>query len=140
MLTKEQATELLMSTMPGDIQSIVKALNTAGYDVFLVGGSVRDSFFGQTPKDFDLCTNALPDQVMEVLSNVNIPCEPRGVEFGVIVAKGSHGAEYEIATFRADVYRNHNIESFIQYIRETKPLNYEERINLLLKTSNSKNI
>lgn len=103
MLTKEQATELLMATMPGDIQSISKALNTAGYDCFLVGGCVRDSFFGQTPKDFDLCTNALPDQVMEVLANVNIPCEPRGVEFGVIVAKGLHGVEYEIATFRADI-------------------------------------
>lgn len=102
-LNKEEARELLISTLPKDISIISIALNDAGFDCFLVGGSVRDAFFGKAPKDFDLCTNALPEQVIETLNVAKIPCEPRGVEFGIVVAKGINGDEYEIATFRSDI-------------------------------------
>lgn len=42
---------------------VIKQLNEAGYQAYLVGGGVRDLLLGNTPKDFDVATNATPEQV-----------------------------------------------------------------------------
>ena len=45
---------------------VVRRLNNQGYQAYLVGGSVRDLILGHRPKDFDVATNARPDQVREL--------------------------------------------------------------------------
>jgi tRNA nucleotidyltransferase/poly(A) polymerase len=61
----------------------------------------------------------------------------QGKAFGVVVVYTKDQPEgMEIATFRSDRYGNCNIEDFILYIKEKKPDNYEERLDLLLKMSN----
>lgn len=78
---------------------IVEALSD--FDVYIVGGSVRDAIMGVESKDIDLVTNALPDEVLDCLSKCGIESIPRGVSFGVVVARMGN-VEYEIASFRKD--------------------------------------
>lgn len=71
-------------------------LKEAGYQGFLVGGAVRDLLLGITPKDFDVATNALPDEVRRLFRN----CRLIGRRFRL--AHVHFGQEIiEVATFRA---------------------------------------
>jgi len=100
-LSKNQAQDLLLANMPNDIKVLSRLFFQFGFELYLVGGAVRDSFLNIVPKDFDVCTNALPEQVIELLESVNVSCQLQGESFGVVVAKMSE--DIEIATFRSDV-------------------------------------
>ncbi len=50
--------------VPEEVSRITKTLETAGFEAFLVGGSVRDLLIGRTPKDWDVTTNATPEQII----------------------------------------------------------------------------
>lgn len=52
------------STIPAEIVSVIEILEKAGYQAYLVGGCVRDLFLGRTPKDWDITTNATPEQII----------------------------------------------------------------------------
>lgn len=74
---------------------VLYRLKNAGYQAYLVGGGVRDLLLGREPKDFDVATNALPEQVKEVFRN----CRLIGRRFRL--AHVHFGAEVvEVATFR----------------------------------------
>src|ERR1700754_3993733 len=51
---------------------VLYRLKDAGYQAFLVGGSVRDLLLGLQPKDFDIATNALPDEVRSLFRNCRL--------------------------------------------------------------------
>ena len=51
---------------PDYVQAVLHALHDAGHEAYVVGGCVRDSLLGATPKDWDICTSALPEQIMAV--------------------------------------------------------------------------
>lgn len=75
---------------------VLYRLKNAGYQSFLVGGSVRDLLLGREPKDFDIATNAHPEQVRELFRN----CHLIGRRFRL--AHVRFGAEViEVSTFRA---------------------------------------
>ena len=75
---------------------VLYRLKNAGYKAFLVGGSVRDLLLGREPKDFDIATDALPEQVREMFRN----CRLIGRRFRL--AHVHFGREIvEVATFRA---------------------------------------
>ena len=75
---------------------VLYRLNKAGYQAYLVGGSVRDLLLGREPKDFDIATDALPEQVRELFRN----CRLIGRRFRL--AHVQFGQEIiEVATFRA---------------------------------------
>jgi poly(A) polymerase len=75
---------------------VLYRLKEAGYQSFLVGGAVRDLLLGQSPKDFDVATNAHPDQVKQLFRN----CRLIGRRFHL--AHVRFGQEIiEVATFRA---------------------------------------
>lgn len=74
---------------------VIHRLNEAGYKAYLVGGSVRDMLLGLKPKDFDIATNAKPEQVNAVFRN----CRLIGRRFRL--AHILFGREViEVATFR----------------------------------------
>ncbi len=52
--------------------AVVQSLKSSGYSCELVGGCVRDLLLSKTPKDFDVCTNALPDQIKKVFRRSNV--------------------------------------------------------------------
>src|SRR5579872_6383437 len=75
---------------------VLYRLNEAGFQAFLVGGCVRDLLLGRHPKDFDVATNALPDEVRSLFRN----CRLIGRRFRL--AHVYFGRELiEVATFRA---------------------------------------
>ena len=78
---------------------LLDTLHKAGYAAYVVGGCVRDSLLGLTPHDWDLCTSALPQQVMELFGAQR--CIPTGLQHGTVTVKQS-GALYEITTFRRE--------------------------------------
>lgn len=76
-------------------------LNQAGYEAYVVGGAVRDLLLGNLPKDFDLCTNASPEQISE-LDFDRTTFVDAAQAYGVSRVRVS-GVDLELATFRRDV-------------------------------------
>lgn len=76
---------------------IVRKIYKNGFTAFFAGGAVRDQLLGRTPKDYDIATNARPDQI-EALFPKTIAV---GKAFGVMVVV-EDGLEIEVATFRKD--------------------------------------
>lgn len=85
-----------MSRISGNALKVVKALQQAGFEAYLVGGCVRDLILGYEPKDFDVVTSATPEQVRVQFSN----CRLIGRRFRL--AHVRFGREIiEVATYRA---------------------------------------
>jgi poly(A) polymerase len=86
---------------------IAQTLRQHGSQAYLVGGCVRDLLLGREPKDYDVATNATPEQVMTIFPETYAV----GAQFGVVLVPvpdvardGSTGsAVVEVATFRSDV-------------------------------------
>ena len=111
-------------TMPAGARHIIEQLNNNGFEAFIVGGCVRDCLLGKMPNDWDITTNAKPEQVKSIFSHT----VDTGIEHGTvtvlvernIVAK-DHDAQmvaegkdahyayaYEVTTYRVDgVYEDH---------------------------------
>jgi len=89
--------------LPQDIININKVFKDNNFELFLVGGCVRDSYLGLTPKDWDLVTNAFPDKIIELLKDISFvkTILETGKAFGVINVV-TENDEYEIATFRTE--------------------------------------
>ncbi|MCX6992594.1 MAG: CCA tRNA nucleotidyltransferase [Kiritimatiellaeota bacterium] len=83
-------------------RSVVRRLTEAGFTALWAGGCVRDIIMGREPKDFDVATSAVPDQVEKLFPGAMTV----GKSFGVVrVRVQAH--EYEVATFRKDqAYRD----------------------------------
>ncbi len=113
------------SPSAGFSTTIVQTLRQRGYQAFLVGGCVRDLLLGREPKDYDVATNATPEQVMAifpetyavgarfgvVLVPVPEPLHERDVASNVSTENSgrrdagasTHARAVEVATFRSDV-------------------------------------
>src|SRR5450631_3622629 len=93
--------------------SIVQTLRQGGFQAYLVGGCVRDLLLGRAPKDYDVATNATPDQVMSLFPETYAV----GAQFGVVLVPapetegardglnevGAKSHAVEVATFRSDI-------------------------------------
>lgn len=83
------------------IETILKEFNShfekAGYKAYLVGGAVRDIFLHKKPHDFDVATNATPQDVMKLFRTVI----PTGFEHGTVTVH-FNGLEIEVTTFRTE--------------------------------------
>ncbi len=78
-------------------RNIVERLHQAGHGAFWVGGCVRDFLLGREPQDFDIATDARPEQVEKLFAKTI----PVGKKFGVmIVVENEH--QFQVATFRAE--------------------------------------
>ena len=88
--------------LPNDIIEVSNAYIKAGKDIFLVGGAVRDFIQGKEPKDWDLVTNALPEESKEILKGFKLSDE-QGKNFIVLRLYTKDEPEgYEIASYRKD--------------------------------------
>ena len=84
-------------TLSVPARKVLQRLDDAGYEAYLVGGGVRDALVGQRPKDFDVATNASPEQVRELFRNSRII----GRRFRLVHVLFGRDM-IEVATFRAD--------------------------------------
>lgn len=85
--------------IPHEIKDILVQLNSNGFKVYAVGGCIRDTLLGIEPKDWDICTNAIPNEVKKVFQNEKII--DTGLKHGTVTLVRNN-IPYEITTFRAD--------------------------------------
>ena len=89
---------------PESLDPIKDRFDAEGFELYLVGGAVRDTLMGRDIKDYDLASNANPDEVTAMLSDVEgARLDLTGKDFAVVRVNMPDGQEYEIATFRRDV-------------------------------------
>lgn len=93
--------------LPSNVQVVCDLLVSQNYEAFLVGGCVRDSFMGVKPKDWDVATNALPDDVSHIFEKqgFRVVAENQFGTVKVIFEKESFDSdvrEIEITTYRTD--------------------------------------
>lgn len=99
--------------LPPYVSSLISALNESGYEAYAVGGCVRDSLSGKTPKDYDITTSALPSDIKRVFEGFRTI--DTGIRFGT-VAVISDGNQVEITTYRTDgVYSNHRKPESVEF-------------------------
>ena len=85
--------------IPVQIEYMLRKLEDAGFEAYLVGGSVRDFLLGKTPSDFDITTNALPEQTIEVFGGDRVI--PTGLKHGTVTVLHD-GFASEITTYRTE--------------------------------------
>ena len=94
---QENNLEKIFTNIPAPIKEIARILNTEGFQCFLVGGAVRDSIMGFTPKEYDITTNAKPEDVQRIFKYTI----PTGIKHGTILVI-LDDMHVEITTFRSD--------------------------------------
>lgn len=88
-----------MFEIPEYVQKVLNRLEQNGFEACIVGGCVRDFLLGKTPNDYDVTTNALPEQIKECFSDIS------NIDYGQkhgTVAVVSDGNIVEITTYRVD--------------------------------------
>jgi tRNA nucleotidyltransferase/poly(A) polymerase len=84
---------------PAAVIEIARKLHQSGHEAWAVGGAVRDAVLGRTGADWDLATNATPEQVQRLFRRT----VPIGIEHGTVGVFGRDGVLYEVTTYRRDV-------------------------------------
>jgi poly(A) polymerase len=98
-----QAAAAILSALSPHVTELGELFVTAGYELALVGGPVRDAFLGRTSTDFDLTTDALPTRILDLVAGWADQVWTVGIRFGTVgLRKGS--AHFEITTYRSDSY------------------------------------
>lgn len=85
--------------LPDSVKKCIERLESAGYRGYVVGGCVRDALLGLSPKDYDLCTDALPEKIGEIFSDCT---QNRSGEKHGTVGVSFLGDYLEITTFRTE--------------------------------------
>lgn len=100
--------------LPDTIRQCIAALEQSGYAAYAVGGCVRDAFLGLTPKDYDLCTSALPQETEAVFCRC--PLVLAGEKHGTVGVVTDCGV-VEITTFRTEGdYRDSRHPDWVQFV------------------------
>lgn len=86
-----------LKEVPAEVLEVVAALRGAGKQAYLVGGCVRDLLAGLDAVDFDVATDAVPEEVQRLFRRT----APTGIKHGTVTVLGARG-DYEVTTFRRD--------------------------------------
>ena len=86
---------------PDYVQAVLDALHAAGHEAYIVGGCVRDCLLGNTPKDWDVTTSALPEQTEQAALAAGLKTFRTGIQHGTISVL-SDGMTVECTTYRID--------------------------------------
>lgn len=85
--------------IPSYVRDVMDVLDTAGYRAYVVGGSLRDMLRGIVPHDYDMTTDATPDEMLATFANFRVI--PTGLAHGTVTVM-SEGHPIEITTHRVD--------------------------------------
>ena len=86
---------------PDYVYAVLNALHAAGHEAYIVGGCVRDCMLGNTPKDWDVTTSALPEQTEAAALAAGLKTFRTGIKHGTISVL-SDGVTVECTTYRVD--------------------------------------
>ena len=91
--------DFMLINPPSYVLSVLQQLERAGYQAYVVGGCVRDSLMGMRPEDWDVCSDATPEQMLALFERRRVI--PTGLKHGTITVR-SQGDNVEVTTFRID--------------------------------------
>ena len=80
--------------------AVLSRFEAAGFDAYVVGGSLRDTLLGRPAFDIDIASGALPEQTAALFSDMRVI--PTGIKHGTVTLITDSGAAFEITTFRTD--------------------------------------
>ncbi len=92
--------QLSQSQIPAEVSRITTTLEDAGFEAWVVGGCVRDLFLGRKPKDWDITTNANPEQIQELFENTFYTNE-----FGTVGIVNEAATDESLKVVEATPYR-----------------------------------
>lgn len=96
-------------TFPEEIEKILYTLNQNGFDAYLVGGCIRDKVLGKVCHDYDIATNAKPEQILSLFKSHASP----GISYGTVLVNGN----IEVTTFRKESqYLDHRHPSCVTFV------------------------
>ena len=99
---------------PKYVRQVLRSLQARGHVAYLVGGCVRDMALGIRPHDWDICTGALPEQVMEVFPGAL----PTGLKHGTVTVR-INSRSVEVTTFRSEEnYADHRHPETVRFVGE----------------------
>ena len=99
---------------PKYVRQVLRSLQARGHVAYLVGGCVRDMALGVRPHDWDICTSALPEQVMEVFPGAL----PTGLKHGTVTVR-INSRSVEVTTFRSEEnYVDHRHPETVRFVGE----------------------
>lgn len=85
--------------IPKYVQTVINALEKAGYEAYIVGGCVRDALSGKAPHDYDVATSALPEETKRAVCGLKVI--ETGIKHGTVTVI-SEGLPVEVTTYRID--------------------------------------
>ncbi len=83
--------------LPDEVNNIIAQLESHGYEAYIVGGCVRDALLGRNPEDWDITSNALPEDIKRIFP-VTIDT---GIAHGTVTVRRNK-KNYEVTTYRVD--------------------------------------
>lgn len=83
---KEKRTYKHNCELPDYVMTIHNLMKSRGYEIYLVGGCVRDMLLERTPDDYDFCCSASPEEIVQVLRDNNIEYDASGSIVGYVIA------------------------------------------------------
>lgn len=107
--------------IPKDVEEIIETLYKHDKEAFIVGGCVRDSIIGLNPNDYDVTTNAKPEEVLDIFKNYKVI--ETGIDHGTVsIIKNNE--VYEITTYRIDgEYNDNRRPDYVEFTKDiTKDL------------------
>jgi poly(A) polymerase len=96
------------------VDGLATAFASAGHQLALVGGPVRDAFLGRAVSDLDFTTSALPDEILRIVTPLSETQWDMGRDFGTIGAL-VRGEPVEITTYRADAYDGETRKPLVEF-------------------------
>lgn len=107
-----------MFDLPWGAAMIIKRLNAHGHQAYVVGGCVRDSLLGLAPKDWDICTSALPEEMQAIFRDQHVV--ETGLKHGTLTVVIDH-EPYEVTTFRVDgEYTDHRHPDAVTFVKDVR--------------------
>lgn len=98
---------------PAALIHLLDRLEHSGFSAWAVGGCVRDSLLGLTPEDWDVASDAKPEQVIQLFSDCKVV--KTGLKHGTVTVILDH-IPFEVTTFRIDgQYADHRRPQFVQF-------------------------
>lgn len=104
--------------LPRNVASIINKLEADGYKAYIVGGCVRDSLLRLEPHDWDICTSALPEQVLETFEEYKVLLT--GLQHGTVTVMIDNNL-YEITSFRVEnEYSDNRHPAKVKFVSKLK--------------------
>lgn len=103
-------------TLPGNIINILDKITAEGFEAYVVGGAVRDFLLGREISDYDITTDALPEQIKGIFEKT----VDTGLKHGTVTVI-ENGAVTEVTTYRVDgVYEDHRRPKTVEFSKDLK--------------------